>query len=96
VPSTCGQESSCRNYGGAEDNLFLSCTAKPGAKQVPLPHTGLVTGIKTLAQAAGVDPKKHSGHYLRRGGATLAFQLGLRSHLIKEGGEVTRCFGTMS
>ena len=32
--------------GGAEDNLFLAKrTAKPGAKQVPLPHTGLVTGI---------------------------------------------------
>jgi hypothetical protein len=70
--------------GGPKDNLFLTRRVdKPGAKQTPLPHTGFVTGIKTLAGAAGVDPKKYAGHSLRRGGATLAFQLGIRSHLIQ-------------
>ena len=32
-------------------------------------------GINDLVRAAGMDPARFSGHSLRRGGATLSFQL---------------------
>jgi integrase len=70
--------------GTGETNLFL--VKGKGSKFVPLTHVNLVAGIKELATAAGVDPKQYSGHSLRRGGATMAFQMGLSTHLIKNHG----------
>lgn len=52
----------------------------------PLTHAELVKAIKDLARAAGFDPKKYAGHSLRRGGATLAFQLGATASQVKTQG----------
>jgi integrase len=73
--------------GTGNMNLFLvDNKGTRGNKFVPLTHADLVKGIKELAAAAGVDATKYSGHSLRRGGATMAFQMGVSSHLIKQQG----------
>lgn len=68
-------------------NMFLMKGDGPGGgKLKALTHGQLVHGIKELAQQAGVDPKRFAGHPLRRGGATLAFQLGVDTHYIQQQG----------
>jgi hypothetical protein len=42
----------------------------------PLQYRELVSGLKQWLQLAGHDPSQFSGHSLRRGGATAAFQAG--------------------
>jgi hypothetical protein len=73
-----------------EDNLLLMPAGrkpKDGPTPlVPLTHTVLVGAIKELATATGVDADKYAGHSLRRGGATMAFRMGVSSHLIKQQG----------
>ena len=72
---------------GSSDNLFLTKGEGPrGGQLKPLTHAVLVSGIKELAKAAGMDPAAYAGHSLRRGGATMAFQMGVSSHLIKQQG----------
>ena len=44
-------------------------------------------GIKHLASLISLDPKDFSGHSLRRGGATFAFQCGIPAELIKLQGD---------
>ena len=48
-----------------------------------VPHDG----IKHLASLVSLDPKDFSGHSLRRGGATFAFQCGIPAELIKLQGD---------
>jgi hypothetical protein len=60
---------------------------KHGADLMPLTHTGLVTGMKLLVSLVGVDDSKVSGHSLRRGGATYAFQSGVSGSAIKAQGD---------
>jgi len=45
-------------------------------KRTALSHTCLVTVLKQMLSNIGINPALYSGHSLRRGGATLAFQLG--------------------
>jgi hypothetical protein len=42
----------------------------------PLRYAHLVASLKQWLAAAGYDPAQYSGHSLRRGGATAAFQAG--------------------
>ena len=44
-------------------------------------------GIKHLASCISLDPKDFSGHSLRRGDATFAFQCGIPAELIKLQGD---------
>ena len=67
---------------GPTDPLFLVPARRKGLFRA-LTHRELVEGIKTLARAAGVDPRQYSGHSLRRGGATYAFSLGAPKHLVQ-------------
>eukprot|EP00959_Pyramimonas_sp_CCMP1952_P254981 5325484-Pyramimonas_sp.AAC.1 len=60
---------------GPKDPLFQTPARKKGTFRA-LTHAELVKGIKTLAGAAGYDPKKFASHSLRRRGATLAFRMG--------------------
>lgn len=70
-----------------DDNLFLmKGSGERGCKPKALTHSQLVQGIKELAKDAGLDPKTFAGHSLRRGGATLAFQLGVDTHYIQQHG----------
>jgi hypothetical protein len=43
----------------------------------PLQYAALVRSLKAWVQAVGCDPAQYSGHSLRRGGATAAFQAGV-------------------
>ena len=60
---------------GPKDPLFQVPAKKRGTFRA-LTYAELVKGIKTLAGAAGYDPKQFASHSLRRGGATLAFRMG--------------------
>ena len=39
-------------------------------------HSSFVTRMRLLLDSAGLEPGKYTGHSLRRGGATLAFESG--------------------
>ena len=60
---------------GPKDPLFQVPAKRRGTFRA-LTYAELVKGIKTLAGAAGYDPKQFASHSLRRGGATLAFRMG--------------------
>jgi hypothetical protein len=64
------------NYRPTDSQLF-GWTDDAGVWQ-NLTHSRLVTGIKALITAIGMDPTRYAGHSLRRGGATFAFS---RAHL---------------
>jgi len=49
--------------------------ATPSGRLVDMTHTAFVQRMRELLQAAGLDPGAFSGHSLRRGGATMAFEL---------------------
>ena len=59
---------------GPKDPLFQVPAKRRGTFRA-LTYAELVKGIKTLAGAAGYDPKQFASHSLRRGGA-LAFRMG--------------------
>jgi len=62
----------------ADSYLFVSKgKGARGAAAVPLSHTSLVRGIKMLVRAIGADPVMFSGHSLRRGGASFAYDVGI-------------------
>ena len=68
---------------GPKAHLFITKPVGPkGAAAVPLSHAALVSGIRKLLTAIGMDPLKFSGHSLRRGGATLAYDSGIREMAI--------------
>ena len=50
-------------------------------------HSSFVKKLKDLLKDMGLDPTKYSGHSLRRGGATLGFQLGLSLPQVKNRGD---------
>lgn len=52
-----------------------------------LTHTTLVKFINTTIAKIGLDPKQYSGHSLRRGGCTFAFQAGVNMDLIRKHGD---------
>jgi len=68
--------------GGAHAFAFTS-----RGKVQPLTHTVFVRHLKGLLHSAGCDPASYSGHSLRRGGATLAFRLGMSMEQIMEHGD---------
>ena len=51
-------------------------------KRVALSHTFLVKVLKQLLVAIGESPELFAGHSLRRGGATLAFALGVHASYV--------------
>lgn len=80
--------------------LFLAATAsRPASSQLfgflsasghwcDLTHAVLVSRIKALVAALGLDPARYAGHSLRRGGATFAFsKANLHPQLIKALGD---------
>jgi hypothetical protein len=71
---------------GPEEPLFL---LRPVARRPPAPltHSLFVGRMKAMLRAAGESPDSFAGHSLRRGGATLAFSLGLARHLVKAQGD---------
>ena len=75
---------------GGSDNLFPTKGEGPrGGQLKPLTHAPvLVSGIEELANAAGVDPAEYAGHSLRRGGATMAFQMGGQFPLDQAAGQL--------
>ncbi|KAK3274605.1 hypothetical protein CYMTET_17219 [Cymbomonas tetramitiformis] len=54
---------------------------------IPLTHTGLVAGIKRLAEAVRLRPEAYAGHSLWRGGATAAKKLEVLGMYIKAQGD---------
>eukprot|EP00854_Cymbomonas_tetramitiformis_P034178 gene34178-biopygen18299 len=60
---------------------------KSRGKLVPMTHGVFVAEVKKLIRRIGLDPKKYSGHSFRRGGATVAFNLGVDHLLIKLQGD---------
>jgi integrase len=56
-------------------------------KLVSLDHASLVTGMKQLMAKIGVPAASISGHSLRRGGATYAYQSGVDGRSIKAQGD---------
>ena len=72
--------------GGPEDPLF-TVQQRQRAQRVPLTHATFVRRMKGLLQTAGHNPAAFAGHSLRRGGATMAFRLGVPRHLIKVHGD---------
>lgn len=52
-----------------------------------LTHSTLVKYIKSLVYKVGLDPTQYSGHSLRRGGCTFAFQAGVPVDLIRQHGD---------
>eukprot|EP00854_Cymbomonas_tetramitiformis_P000285 gene285-biopygen197 len=60
---------------------------KSRGKFVPMTHGVFVAEVKKLIRRIGLDPSKYSGHSFRRGGATVAFNLGVDHLLIKLQGD---------
>ncbi|KAK3245120.1 hypothetical protein CYMTET_45295, partial [Cymbomonas tetramitiformis] len=60
---------------------------KSRGRTVPMTHGVFVGEMKKLIRKIGVDPSKYSGHSFRRGGATVAFNLGVDHLLIKLQGD---------
>jgi hypothetical protein len=56
-------------------------------KLVALDHASLVSGMKQLMTRIGVPASSVSGHSLRRGGATFAYQSGVDGKSIKAQGD---------
>ena len=54
---------------------------------VPMTRTYFVDHFKKLAEKAGYNPRKYSGHSFRRGSGTRAFNLGCNRDLIKWQGD---------
>ena len=54
-----------------------------------LTHNSFTTLLKLFVDKVGYDSTKYSGHSLRRGGATLGFQVGLSITQIKKRGDWT-------
>lgn len=54
-----------------------------GGRLAPMSHAYFVRRMKDMLRCVGEDPSRCAGHNLRRGGATLAFTLGVGRHLIK-------------
>ena len=55
-----------------EDAMFQWCPPQGGT--TPMSHACFVTRLRVLLEAAGLKPDDFTGHSLRRGGATLAFE----------------------
>eukprot|EP00854_Cymbomonas_tetramitiformis_P034407 gene34407-biopygen28872 len=60
---------------------------KSRGKCVSMTHRVFVAEVKKLIQRIGLDPRGYSGHSFRRGGATVAFNLGVNHLLIKLQGD---------
>ena len=59
----------------------------------PLQYGSFVATLKEWLSLAGFDPHKFSGHSLRRGGATPAFQAGVDPLFIRlQGGWLSDCW----
>jgi hypothetical protein len=58
-----------------------------GTVYTPLSYRVLLSGIKSLISAIGLDPEQFAGHSLRRGGATYAFQCGVNPLFIRIQGD---------
>ena len=80
----------------AVENCFKRVPAEPESpafmwksrgKVVPMTHGVFVAEVKKLIRRIGLDPKDYSGHSFRRGGATIAFNLGVDHLLIKLQGD---------
>lgn len=72
---------------GSSECLFISKPRGPrGGRAVPLSHTMLVSGIKDLLKESGFDPAAFAAHSLRRGGASLAYDLGISEVAIQAHG----------
>ena len=54
---------------------------------IPFTHGKFDSLLKLVASRAGLDPSRISGHSLRAGGATLAFQANIPEELIKRLGD---------
>ena len=72
---------------GAPDAALFMLRPKGGRRPLPMSHTFLVSSMKSMLRASGHDPTQFAGHSLRRGGATLAFQLGVARQLIQMHGD---------
>jgi hypothetical protein len=73
--------------GGQEDPAFSYYTRGRRRAAVPLTHGVFVRHLKGLLGAIGRTPERFSGHSLRRGGATLAFRLGLPMEQVMQHGD---------
>ncbi|KAK3280563.1 hypothetical protein CYMTET_11608 [Cymbomonas tetramitiformis] len=60
---------------------------KSRGRTVPMTHGVFVGEVKKLIRKIGLDPSQYSGHSFRRGGATMAFNLGVDHLLIKLQGD---------
>ncbi|KAK3264649.1 hypothetical protein CYMTET_26627 [Cymbomonas tetramitiformis] len=56
---------------------------KSRCRTVPMTHGVFVGEVKKLIRRIGLDPSQYSGHSFRRGGATVAFNLGVDHLSIK-------------
>lgn len=71
----------------APDSSPLFTFTTPSGQLDCITATSLNNGIKHLVSMLSLDPADFSGHSLRRGGATFAFQCGIPSELIKLQGD---------
>jgi hypothetical protein len=62
------------------------CYVSASSGVTPLSHQVLVTAVKRMAAAIGLDPKEVAGHSFRRGGATFAFAAGVSEVVIQRQG----------
>ena len=60
----------------ADGDASVFLWTPPGGKPTPMSHSSFVTRMRLLLDSAGLEPGKYTGHSLRRGGATLAFESG--------------------
>ena len=64
-----------------------------GDVTVVITHAAFVKRLRDILTVLGFQPSKYSGHFLRRGGATHAFNVGLSPFLIKCRGDwASSCF----
>jgi hypothetical protein len=69
------------------DAYCFQLRQRRGGRLAPMSHAYFVRRMKDMLHSVGEDPSRYAGHSLRRGGATLAFTLGVERHLIKMQGD---------
>jgi hypothetical protein len=77
--------------GAMKDDQAFSFRARNASGLSQMTHRRFVDRLKSVLQAAGVDPAKFSGHSFRRGGATFLFNATGNTKIVQAIGDWKSC-----
>lgn len=77
----------CRRVPAPADAHAFAYPASISGRLVPLSQRAFVASVKRLARRSGLRADDFAGHSFRRGGASFAFEAGVRGELIQAHGD---------